>query len=463
MIVYIEPSFRLVQSRTGTGKTIAFLLPAVHTLLQNPVAADKVGILILSPTRELANQIYDQAVPFAEAMSSQTGAHCAYGGTNVDRKLKEFMYKPSQITIATPGRLLDYMTNPDAVKKFSDLRVLILDEADSMLDMGFMPQVRKILDFLPKKAVAKWQGLLYSATLPAKMDQTAHLVLEPGFTHISTIDKGESQALDKVAQYQYTVSDLRQASYALFDLIFKEMDLKPEGFKCIVFLPTAKQCVLAEEHFHVPGLNKYTLHSRMTQPKRISVTEAFRSCRRGILFATDVVGRGIDFPDVSLVVQSGLPRDAESYVHRLGRTARAGKEGKGVILLTKFEVPFLGTLKNMNLQPYPDTNISERARGEHDRLLRNVHLVSKNKAYQAMLGYYKERSKITGLVGAALVQRINEYALNTLKCEQVPGLHAQTIGKMGLRNVAGVRKISKSEWEAENTKDDEDVRQRNLV
>ena len=119
------------------AKTIAFLLPALQTLSHHPVKSDQVGILVLSPTRELASQIHKSALPFLDAMPQPIGAHVAYGGTNADKNLKLFVHAPAQLTVATPGRLLDYMTSPEATRKFLNLRVLVLDEADTMLDMGF--------------------------------------------------------------------------------------------------------------------------------------------------------------------------------------------------------------------------------------------------------------------------------------------------------------------------------------
>ncbi|KAL8758445.1 MAG: hypothetical protein Q9184_003920, partial [Pyrenodesmia sp. 2 TL-2023] len=220
--------------------------------------------------------------------------------------------------------------------------------------------------------------------------------------------------------------------------------------KIIVFGTTARIVALFTELFHGQlGLDVYQLHSRLTQPARTRTTEAFKTAKKGILFASDVIGRGMDFPNVSLVVQVGLPSDADAYTHRVGRTARAGKDGRAVLLLTEAESFYLKVNPQFPIKPYPATaKILELANSPNlpiTAALRRVDPATKDKAYSAYLGFMKVYMKKLNLDPAGLVQMANEFALEGMLCHEVPKLEKRTVGKMGLKGAPGLSYVDNAQ------------------
>ncbi len=239
-----------------------------------------------------------------------------------------------------------------------------------MLDQGFLPDILKVLRALPPKPTGQWQGMCFSATIPPKMQQVLSNVLKKDHTSISTIDTSEPPTLAKVPQFSVVIPRVEDTFTALFSLLKEEIRVTDTESKIIVFGTTANLVALYSEVFEgQTSLKVYELHSRMSQPARTRATEAFKAAKSGIMFATDgmssvlqsamafglinetVIGRGMDFPDVSLVLQVGLPADADSYTHRVGRTARAGKDGRAIILLTQGETFFLKVNRQFPILP----------------------------------------------------------------------------------------------------------------
>jgi len=376
-----------VQAKTGTGKTIAFLLPALHSLLSERAApTGQVVVLIVSPTRELALQIKQECDILTTKLQPRLECHTAFGGTSREKHLREFLNGKPTVLVATPGRLNDYLQDDNIARKFTNLRTLILDEADTMLEAGFLPAINQILTRLPPKSNG-WQGMCFSATMPDKMKSVLGRVLGSNYTHITTVDKNEVPTIEKVAQYSIVIPTVGDTFAALYALIQHERQQSPNDFKAIVFGTTANGVAMLYDLFQeIFGreLKVYELHSRLSQNARTRTTEEFRLAPSGLLYASDVVGRGLDFPRVSHVIQVGLPSSGEQYVHRVGRTARAGTEGRAIIMLTDSEKYFLAVNRHLPIQPYPANISSIAAQGAPviAQALARVDQVTKSKAYQ---------------------------------------------------------------------------------
>jgi ATP-dependent RNA helicase MSS116 len=337
----------LVQAKTGTGKTIAFLLPALQSLLSaKDLEREFVGLLVLAPTRELAQQIADECDRLTQSCTPPLECHLAVGGSSKKSSLSKFLKGKPTILVATPGRLIDYLSEPEPRQRLSKIRCLVLDEADRMLDQGFMPALMQILQQIPSKAEGKWQGMCFSATVPPEVDKVLHLVLDKNHVRISTIDKNEAPTIETVPQSVIPVSSVDEVLPTLHSVLSCAKADDPV-LKAVIFCPTARHAGLL---YHVfgstggaapPRLPVFQMQSRMAQGARTRTVEEFKATDRGLLFASDVVGRGMDFPDINLVVQIGVPSDKDQYVHRVGRTGRAGKGGRAVAILTPEEMWFV--------------------------------------------------------------------------------------------------------------------------
>lgn len=443
------PSFNadcLVQAKTGTGKTIAFLLPALHSLLANPnVPKGQVAILICSPTRELALQIAKECENVTKMLPTKLDCHTAYGGTSKDKDLRIFLNGDPKIVVATPGRLNDLLNDEYVAEKFANLRTLVLDEADQMLEAGFLVAVNEILRRLPPKDRAHWQGMCFSATIPEKIKGVLPKILSKQHTHLSTVDPNETPTIDRVLQHSVIVPSNFDVYPALWALLQQEYAATKGDFKVIVFGCTANGVALMHALFTnlLQGNNAikvFQLQSRLSQANRTRTTNEFKEAKAGIMFASDVIGRGMDFPNVSHVVQVGLPSNGDQYVHRVGRTARAGNEGRAMILLTQRESFFLKVNKRLPITPYPTdfsgAAIEQQAREVQNAFV-NVEELTKSKAYQAWLGFHKVFTKQLQLTNDGLVEQVNEYAA-AMGCPEPPMIDKRVVGKMGLKGVRGL-------------------------
>ena len=434
----------LAQAKTGTGKTIAFLLPAVQTMINKKRSGNGrgggVSLLVISPTRELAMQIAKEATALLQRFPEYKVSF-AIGGTNKDKE-ESAILRGCDILIATPGRLVDHFSNPAVISRFSNLDTIVLDEADRLLDMGFMPQIKDIISALPDKEMSSRQGMLFSATIAPHVQKVAHLVLSKDYKFISTIPAGEVNTHERVPQHLIVVEEFSDVAPALVGSVHSEIKLEgKETFKAIVFAPTAKQADFYSEILaRIPDLPPVSvLHSRVSQSKRTKVSNDFRDAKSAILVATDVVARGLDFPDVTNVFQVGVPADKESYIHRLGRTARAGKEGRGIFIVAKPETFFSTyTLKQISFTTLPSDlsskpQVLQIAEGLHD---------SHASVYQAWLGYYKNHLKGMKWDTETLVSQGNKFAREALGAPETPSIGKTTVGKMGLKGVKGLNVVA---------------------
>jgi ATP-dependent RNA helicase MSS116, mitochondrial len=427
----------LAQARTGTGKTISFLLPAIQNMIDSRRLQDAgISMLVLSPTRELAMQIAKEANSLLQRFP-QYRVQFAIGGTNKNIEEKAIL-SGCEILIATPGRLLDHMSDERIRYQFRALQTLVLDEADRMLDMGFLPDIKKIIGYLPDKTQVSRQSMLFSATIAGQIQSVAHLILNEGYKFISTIPAGETNTHERVPQFLVVAPTMSDVALAMMAAIKAEFAVvSPGPFKAIVFAPTA---ALADFYGHVlanvKGLPTVSvLHSRISQTKRTNTTQKFREASSAICVATDVIARGMDFPGVTHVFQVGIPSEKEAYIHRLGRTARADAEGRGIIILTEQEKFFLYQLKDIKFEEFPHR--LQYTQKDIEASLDT--LDNKAKIYQAWMGYYKNHLKALRWSTAELVQQANVFAFQGLGCPEVPGLQKNTIQKMGLKGVPGLK------------------------
>ncbi|KAF2275279.1 DEAD-domain-containing protein [Westerdykella ornata] len=434
----------LVQAKTGTGKTAAFLLPAIVNLLRgNRPPRGKVAVLAICPTRELALQIAKECEGITEFLPDHQKMEChtAYGGTGRASSLNKFLKGNPTIVVATPGRLADILGEEEVREKFDSLKTLVLDEADQMLDQGFAPDIKKILKYLPPKSEG-WQGMCFSATLPPNVKDVVNCVLFPGYISLSTIDKNEAPTVDRVPQFAIEVPTINETFAVLLALIETEYKASPQDFKAIVFGTTANGVGLLYDLYKaaLPQFRVFELHSRMSQPNRTRTTDEFKAASSGILFASDVVGRGMDFPNVGLVIQLGLPASAEQYIHRVGRTARAGRDGRAVMVLFQYESFFIKVNKSLPIGAYP-TDLTTDLQPYQERIDRALTLVdeeTKARAYQAFLGYYKTFLQKLRLDVTRLVRLANQYA-KAMGCPEPPLIEKRIVTKMGLKSASGLR------------------------
>ncbi len=304
------------QAQTGTGKTATFLLATLHRLMTVPVLEGKKGpfAIIMAPTRELALQIHSDA----EMLGCYTGLKfsCIYGGTGYEKQRKE-LADDADVVIGTVGRILDFFKQGEL--SLENIEVVVLDEADRMFDLGFIADIRYLYKKMP--SVEKRQNMLFSATFSER-------VLELAYEHMNSPEKiqieSDNITADKVAQYMIHISSDDKLKL-LFGVLERE---KPQ--RTIIFVNTKRS---AEEISKYLTANQYkngVLSGDIPQNKRERLLESFKEGKISIMVATDVAARGLHIPDVTHVINYDLPQDREDYVHRIGRTARAGEAGVAI-------------------------------------------------------------------------------------------------------------------------------------
>jgi ATP-dependent RNA helicase RhlE len=302
---------------TGTGKTAAFLLPILQRLHGRPSHA-KLRALILSPTRELALQIDEQAL----ALGYHVGITAVAVVGGVDMRAQERALRAgAEITVATPGRLLDHMRF--GYVDFSALEVLVLDEADRMLDMGFLPDIRRILDALPKAR----QTLMFSATIPPDIRRLADDILDDPVV----VTVGARKPATGIVQSVYPVAHERKGRL-LTTLLRREAMTS-----VLVFVKRKRDADQIARLISRSGVRATSIHSDRRQEDRIAALEAFRRGEYPVLVATDVAARGLDVEGISHIVNFDVPFSSDDYIHRAGRTARAGAVGEVVTFVSSAE------------------------------------------------------------------------------------------------------------------------------
>ena len=305
-------------AQTGTGKTAAFSLPSLHRLAANPKARTPRGcrMLVLSPTRELAAQIADNMVGYAKYLN--LGVQTVFGGVPVGKQISA-LGRGTDILVATPGRLLDLIEQRALV--LDHVEIFVLDEADQMMDLGFIKPLTRIAGLLPKQR----QSLFFSATMPNEIAQLGkRFITDPVKVEVAP----QSTTAEKVAQYVTHVD--QKEKQALLTISLKKGLESGDIESCLVFTRTKHGADRVVKHLIAAGIEAAAIHGNKSQAQRTRALDGFRAGRVPVLVATDIAARGIDVPGVSAVFNFELPNVPEQYVHRIGRTARAGKGGMAI-------------------------------------------------------------------------------------------------------------------------------------
>ncbi|MBA6351206.1 MULTISPECIES: DEAD/DEAH box helicase [unclassified Colwellia] len=324
-------------AQTGTGKTAAFSLPIINNFGRNKIdiQAKSTRSLILTPTRELASQIMQNIDDYSEGLELKTKV--VYGGVGRQAQVDSIALG-LDILVATPGRLLDLIETGDI--NFKALEIFVLDEADTMLDMGFFKDVQTIISKLPKKR----QTLLFSATMPAEIEILAEAILtDPIKIQVAA----ETVTIDLVNQSVYHLDKANKVPL-LFNIL-----QKPEFEKVLIFCKTKYGADIIVKALEKASITAASLHSSKTQAVREEALQNFKDSNLRVLVATDVAARGIDVNNITLVINYNLPEDPRNYIHRIGRTARAGKSGMAISFAVENDMRQLINIENSIGQVIP--------------------------------------------------------------------------------------------------------------
>jgi ATP-dependent RNA helicase RhlE len=323
-------------AQTGTGKTAAFTLPIVQRLLGGP---RRLRALILTPTRELAAQVRESF----EKYGRHSGLRVAevFGGVALGPQ-ETALRRGVDVVVATPGRLIDHLERQNLV--FDDLEVLVLDEADRMLDMGFAPQINQIVRQVPPYR----QTLLFSATMPPEVEALARKYLrKPLLVQVGL----RTQAVDTVAHAVYPVPRERKSA------LLAELLKRPEMDSVLVFTRTKHGADRLVRHLQRAGIDASAMHADKTQSQRMQVLEAFKAGKIRVLVATDIAQRGLDIAGISHVINYDVPQRPEDYVHRIGRTGRAAATGDAFTFMSPEEIAMVRTIERVLGTPIPRISV----------------------------------------------------------------------------------------------------------
>jgi len=383
----------LGEAQTGTGKTAAFGLPALAKI---DTSSKKPQLMVLAPTRELAMQVAEAIESFGKNMKGLRVA-TLYGGQSYGPQFQQ-LERGAQVVVGTPGRLMDHLRRKSL--KLGDLKVCVLDEADEMLNMGFLEDIQWILDHLPKTT----QMCLFSATMPAAIRKIANRFLkEPEHIKIAAVKKAKAN----ITQYAWKVGGITKMT--ALERIAEIVDYDA----MIIFVRTRNDTVDVSEKLERAGYPALALNGDMNQAQRERCIDQMKSGKSSILVATDVVARGLDIPRISLVINYDLPGDHEAYVHRIGRTGRAGREGMSIAFVRPREMYSLRHYERLTsgkVNMYELPNIQElgkkrvkRARDEITKIIESKDLTSMREIVEAMAS--ESDMSIADLAAALLFQK----------------------------------------------------------
>jgi len=383
----------LGEAQTGTGKTAAFGLPALAKL---DTSIRKPQLMVLAPTRELAMQVAAAIESFGKNMKGLRVA-TLYGGQSYQPQFQQ-LERGAQVVVGTPGRLMDHLRRKSL--KLDNLSVCVLDEADEMLNMGFLEDIQWILDHLPKTT----QMALFSATMPPAIRKIANRFLkEPEHIKIAAVKKAKAN----IKQFAWKVSGIRKIT--ALERIAEVVDYDA----MIVFVRTRSDTVEVAEQLDRAGYPALALNGDLNQAQRERCIEQMKSGKSSILVATDVVARGLDIPRISLVINYDLPGDNEAYVHRIGRTGRAGREGMSIAFVRPREMYSLRHYERLTsgrVETYELPNIQEigekrieRTRNEMSAIVADKDIASMRGIVEAMAA--ESELSMTDLAAALLFQK----------------------------------------------------------
>ncbi|CAM3144222.1 ATP-dependent RNA helicase DeaD [Lactobacillus bombicola] len=335
------------QAQTGTGKTAAFALP----ILQNLDKDKKViQALIIEPTRELAIQTQEEL--FRLGRDERARVQVVYGGADISRQIRSLKNHVPAILVGTPGRLLDHLKRKTI--NLADVNTIVLDEADEMLDMGFIQDIESILSYVKNRK----QTLLFSATMPKPIMNISEKFMDnPEIVRIKT----KELTADLIDQYYVRAKDSEK-----FDIMCRLIDVESPDL-AVVFVRTKRRVDEVTRGLQARGYNAAGIHGDLSQARRISVLKRFRASKLDILVATDVAARGLDISGVTHVYNYDIPQDPDSYVHRIGRTGRAGQNGSSITFVTPNELGYMRTIEQLTkkkMTPLAPPSDDEALRGQ---------------------------------------------------------------------------------------------------
>ncbi|KAK8015576.1 ATP-dependent RNA helicase DBP3 [Apiospora marii] len=364
-------------AETGSGKTIAFGLPLVEEVLKMPKLGkneSRIRAVVVSPTRELAMQSAEQLEKLAATVGLSTV--CVYGGASKDTQRN--LLRKADIIVATPGRLKDFLEEGSI--SLSSASFAVLDEADRMLDKGFEDDIKLILGKCPAKE--KRQTLMFTATWPQEVQALASTFMKsPVQVRIGGNKSGDLQANIRIEQ-RVEVCDPRGKEQRVLQILKQQ----PKNERVIVFCLYKKEATRVEEFLGSRGINVVGIHGDLRQEQRTRSLEAFKKGDKNVLVATDVAARGLDIPDVKLVLNVTFPLTIEDYVHRIGRTGRAGKNGLAITMFTEHDKAHSGELVNILRQanqPVPEelmkfgTTVKKKTHGTYGAFFKDVDMTKK--------------------------------------------------------------------------------------
>ncbi|KAJ2232129.1 ATP-dependent RNA helicase dbp4 [Coemansia sp. RSA 1722] len=409
-------------AKTGSGKTLAFLIPVLENLYRSRwTHMDGLGALVISPTRELAMQIFEVLCKIGRFHKFSAGL--IIGGKRVEEE-KEILDKMN-ILVCTPGRLLQHM-DETAGFDCNNLQALVLDEADRILDMGFKKTMNAIIANLPKQR----QTLLFSATQTKSVKDLARLSLERP-EYVGVHEKEKTSTPERLAQY-YMVVDLPKKLDMLFSFIKTHLQTKT-----IVFMSSGKQVRFVYETFckMQPGTPLLHMHGKQKQMMRVEIFERFMRMNKAVLFCTDIAARGLDFPAVDWVVQMDCPEDCDTYLHRVGRTARYDASGKSLMFLLPSEEPEMAQL--MKNKKIPIKEISPKSGKIMTVSQQMQHLCFQDPEIK----YLGQRAFVTYVRSVFLQKNKKVFSVDALPLEA----YAESLGLPGAPNIRFVKKTAKNE------------------
>lgn len=306
----------LAQAQTGSGKTAAFALPILQKLKES-AEQNQIEVLVLTPTRELALQVTAAFKNYNQCNPTKFNILSLIGGEDIEIQIRDLALKP-KIIVATPGRLLDLLARQTLSLK--QVKILVLDEADRMLDLGFAEEFENLLKELPPER----QNLLFSATLPEKMNRLSQSFLN---NPIKVLNEEEAPTVERINQRVIEVNRMNRGPLLQHLIRTEKWD------HVLVFVASCKAARNVAGKLRKHGINAEGFHGELFQDERVQVLKDFKNRKIKVLVATDIAARGLDIQDLSYVVNYDLPRSPADYIHRIGRTGRAGKEGVAVSLI----------------------------------------------------------------------------------------------------------------------------------
>ena len=441
----------LAKAKTGTGKTFAFLLPTFERLARSnsrrplPSGVDPVRALVLSSARELGTQIVTQAEKLAASLP-QYNVETIMGASSVTPQRERL--DPSiaerfsaqyggvvDVMVATPGRLIEHLhTTSGFAARLAGIEVLILDECDMLLDGGFQRDIEEIISALP----AGRQTLCFSATVPEKMLAVLGLALRPDHVVVDCVGEVTAEAHSQIVQRVH-VHPLERSLVALYALIREEMARHPVTYKVLAFLPTARQVQFSTLCLVEMGIASLEIHSRRSATERSYASDTFRQHTKQVLLSSDVSARGVDYPDVTLVLQVGAPASRDVYVQRIGRTGRAGASGAAILLLCEYEKNFLSTLNGLPIEPMASDNLGgvEEMRAVRAAAARVDGEVA-TQTYRAWIVAMNGQRKSLKWSKQDIVTNANLYAREVLGREATPTLPRKAAVECALVGLAGL-------------------------